>query len=84
MNFVISARNINGEWDYYNIDSRSGGYPFWSPYGAAKFASVESAERRIAADKQCNVWKYMLDGKHDFSTLAVRKIAYITAKKLNI
>lgn len=81
--FVISAKNINGDWDYYNFDSLSGWYPYWSPYSGARFASIEDAEKRIAEDKQHGTWKSMLDEKHDIRTLAIRKLAYVTVKELS-
>ena len=81
--FVISVKNIDGGWDYYNIDSHSGGYPYWAPYGGAEFASIEDAEKRIAADKQHGIWKSMLDEKHDIRTLAIKELVYVTVKKLS-
>lgn len=80
--FVICAKNIDGGWDYYNIDSLSGWYPFWSPYGGTKFASIEDAEKRIAADKKHGTWESMKDEKHDIRTLAIKKLVYVTVKEL--
>lgn len=93
--FVISCiarRNIlgevleNGEWRYACIDDRgpmATGYPTmgFSMYEAKTFPSIKDAEEWFNSCK-----KYLFEDRfdYDFDTLAIRKVAFNTKKKLSV
>lgn len=93
--FVISCiarRNIlgevleNGEWRYACMDDRgpmATGYPTmgFSIYDAKLFPSIKDAEEWFNGCK-----KYLFEDRfnYDFDTLAIRKVAFNTKKKLSV